>query len=180
MNVTANKINSKIAQRRGEFDTVFESHWSMVYNVIFRMVGDQDDAQDLALETFWQYYQKTPTSEENLGGWLYRVAVNLGLNALRASRRRSQYEREAGSQEIAGQQRLEPEQEAILSEAREVVREVLRQMKPRSAKLLVLRYSGLTYAEIADTLGINPASVGKMLARSQDEFQALYDQVEGG
>jgi RNA polymerase sigma factor (sigma-70 family) len=148
--------------------------------VIFRMIGDQDDAQDLALETFWQYYQKTPASGENISGWLYRVAVNLGLNALRASRRRSQYEGEAGSQAIAEQQSSEPEKEVILFEERELVREVLSQMKPRSAKLLLLRFSGFTYAELADILGVNPASVGKMLARSQDEFQALYSQVEGG
>jgi RNA polymerase sigma-70 factor (ECF subfamily) len=180
MNVTADKLNSKVTQNSSEFETVFENHWSRVYNVIFRLVGDPDEAQDLALETFWQYYQSNPASRENLSGWLYRVAVNKGLNALRARKRRSHYEREAGSREIDEQQSSEPEQETILSEEREVVREVLDQMNPRSAKLLVLRYSGLAYAELADALHVNPASVGKMLARAQDEFQLLYNQVEGG
>jgi RNA polymerase sigma-70 factor (ECF subfamily) len=180
MTVTADKINSKVTQISVDFDTVFENHWSRVYNVIFRLVGDPDEAQDLALETFWQYYQSNPASRENLSGWLYRVAVNKGLNALRARKRRSQYEREAGSRDIKEQQRSDPEQETIMSEERELVRKVLDKMKPRSAKLLVLRYSGLAYAALADALQVNPASVGKMLARAQDEFQLLYNQVEGG
>ena len=92
MTVTADRINFNAQHVAGELETVFEEHWSRVYNVVFRLVGDQDEAQDLALETFWQYYRKPPAKRENLSGWLYRVALNLGFNALRARKRRSQYE----------------------------------------------------------------------------------------
>ena len=180
MTVTAEKINFNARHSAREFETVFEDHWSRVYNVVFRLVGDQDEAQDLALETFWQYYRKPPSKRENLSGWLYRVAVNLGFNALRARKRRSDYETEAGSKVIEEQQAAEPEQEIILAERRKEVQDVLGQMKPQSAKLLVLRYSGLTYTELAAALKINPASVGKMLARAQDDFERLFSLVEGG
>jgi len=180
MTVTAEKINFNARHSARELETVFEDHWSRVYNVVFRLVGDQDEAQDLALETFWQYYRKPPSRRENLSGWLYRVAVNLGFNALRARKRRSHYETEAGSNVIEEQKASEPEQEIILSERRKEVQDVLGQMKPQSAKLLVLRYSGLTYTELAAALKINPASVGKMLARAQDDFERLFSLVEGG
>ena len=54
--------------------------------------------EDLALEAFWRLYRRSPVLDENkLGGWLYRVATNLGFNALRARRRRQQYEGQAGA-----------------------------------------------------------------------------------
>ena len=180
MTVTADKINFNAQHAAGELETVFEDHWSRVYNVVFHLVGDQDEAQDLALETFWQYYRKPPIKQENLSGWLYRVALNLGFNALRARKRRSHYEIEAGGKEIEELQALEPEQEILLAEQRKEVQDILGQMKPRSAQLLILRYSGLTYAELAAVLKINPASVGKMLARAQDEFEALFNLGKGG
>ena len=48
-------------------------------------MGDADEAQDLALETFWRLYSSPPRRTENVGGWLYRVALRLGYNALRAT-----------------------------------------------------------------------------------------------
>ena len=180
MAVTAEKIKFKAQNNAGQFEAVFDDHWSHIYNIIFRLVGDQDEAQDLALETFWQYYRKPPARQENISGWLYRVAVNLGFNALRARKRRSHYETEAGGQVIEEKSAPDAEQELILAERRRDVREVLERMKPRSANLLILRYSGLTYAELAAALQLKPSSIGKMLARAQAEFEALFNQGEGG
>jgi len=180
MNVTSENINFKAQSVAQEFDTVFAEHWSRVYNVVFRLVGDREEAQDLALETFWQYYRNPPGKQDNLSGWLYRVAINLGFNALRARKRRSYYEIEAGSQAIENQSLPVPEHELILAERRRAVQDVLTQMKPRSAKLLVLRYSGLNYKELAAVLNMKPTSVGKTIARAHDEFEALFNQVAGG
>jgi DNA-directed RNA polymerase specialized sigma24 family protein len=52
-------------------------------------------------------------------------------------------------------------------------------MKPRSAKTLVLRYSGLSYAEIANAIGVSPNSVGTLLARAEREFEQQYRALEG-
>ena len=180
MTVTSDNIKFKAQSVVQEFETVFADHWSRVYNVVFRLVGDQEEAQDLALETFWQYYHNPPAKQENLNGWLYRVAVNLGFNALRARKRRSHYEIEAGSQVTENQSPPEPEQEIILAEQRREVQDVLARMKSRSAKLLVLRYSGLNYKELAAVLNMQPSSIGKTLARAQAEFEALFSQVAGG
>ena len=180
MTVTAEKINLKGQEISGDFEQIFKEYWSRIYEVVFRLVGDPDEAQDLALQTFWRYYRNPPAMQDNIAGWLYRVAVNLGFNAMRDSRRRSSYENQAGTEEIAQRSIPEPEQEVILAEERQAVQGVLVDMKPRSAKLLVLRYSGLTYAEIAEVLNINPSSVGKLLARAHDEFKVLYGQIQGG
>jgi DNA-directed RNA polymerase specialized sigma24 family protein len=52
-------------------------------------------------------------------------------------------------------------------------------MKPRSAKLLVLRHSGLSYKELAAAVKVKPSSVGKLLARAEDEFERIYRQLLG-
>lgn len=180
MAVTSKDIDLPAQSREGDFEAVFTEHWSRIYEVIFRLVGDPQESQDLALETFWQYYRKPPARSDNLGGWLYRVAVNQGFNALRARKRRSHYEETAGAQDVEQQSPPEPEQELILAERRRAVQSVLAQMKPRSAKLLVLRYSGLNYRQLAAVLQLKPSSIGKLLARAQDEFEALFTKVEGG
>jgi RNA polymerase sigma-70 factor (ECF subfamily) len=54
----------------------------------------------------------------------------------------------------------------------------LTQLKPRSAELLILRYSGLAYKEIAATLEIAPASVGTLLARAEKEFEDVFLQTQ--
>jgi RNA polymerase sigma-70 factor (ECF subfamily) len=47
-------------------------------------------------------------------------------------------------------------------------------MKPREAQLLLLRSSGLAYREVAQTLGIQPGSVGTLLARAEAEFERRF------
>ena len=65
------------------------------------------------------------------------------------------------------------------AEERQRVRQVLSQMKPRSAKILVLRHSGLSYAEIAGAVKVSPNSVGKLLSRAEKVFEQRYRALEG-
>jgi len=147
--------------------------------MLLSLVGDREEAEDLALETFWRYYRRPPRSRENVIGWLYRTATNLGLNALRARRRRANYEGQAGRMVLDDAPAPDPAEEFERSEQRRQVRSVLAQMKPRSARLLVLRHSGLSYAEVASAVNINPSSVGKFLARAEAEFEQLYRKTFG-
>ena len=54
------------------------------------------------------------------------------------------------------------------------VRAVLAEMKARDAELLLLRTDGLAYREIAQVLGVQPSSVGTLLARAEREFERRY------
>lgn len=163
-------------QETFDFDGFFQSHWERVCRMLFNVVGDWDEAQDLALEAFLRLYRRPPGDSFNLSGWVYRVAVNLGFNALRDRKRRLQYEAEAGELTLSGDVNSDPAQAAELRNERRQVRGVLSAMKPRSAQLLILRHSGLSYAELAEALSIAPASVGTLLARAEAEFEKLYQQ----
>ena len=54
------------------------------------------------------------------------------------------------------------------------VREVLGGLKPRDAQLLLLRAEGLAYRELAEALGVQPGSVGTLLARAEAEFEKRF------
>jgi RNA polymerase sigma-70 factor (ECF subfamily) len=168
-----------VAEQDAWFEATFEEHWAQVYGVLFRLVGDRVEAEDLALETFWRLYTRPPRSRNNLGGWLYRVATNLGLNALRARQRRAGYEQQAGREALVLSHNPDPADETERAERRRLVRTVLAHLKPRSAQLLTLRHSGLSYAEIAAALRLPASSVGTLLARAELEFEKAYREIGG-
>ena len=81
-----------------EFESLFKEYWAYVYRILNRLVGDPAEAEDLTLETFLRLYERRPHKENGfqMGGWLYRVATNLGLRSIRSYKRRERYEIEAG------------------------------------------------------------------------------------
>ena len=167
------------AQGESAFERVFLEHYPRIYGVLFGLLGDRAEAEDLTLETFWRLHRQPPRRAQNIGGWLYRVATNLGLNAIRAWKRRRRYEEEAGRWEGAQTSGADPEEQVASRETQRRVRHILGRLNPRQAKLLLLRQSGLSYREIAEAVGISPGSVGTLLARAEKEFERLYQEVWG-
>jgi RNA polymerase sigma-70 factor (ECF subfamily) len=159
-----------------DFESLFQEHWNRVCGVVYRLVGDWAEAEDLALDALWQLYRRPPRDVSNLGGWLYRVATRLGFNALRSRRRRQHYELESGFQVLDMDTHDDPAQALEQAQERQRVRATLSCMKPRSAELLILRHSGLSYSEIAAALGIAPGSVGTLLSRAEREFEQSYQE----
>jgi RNA polymerase sigma-70 factor (ECF subfamily) len=162
----------------GILEAAFDEHWTWVCQTLYRLVGDWDEAEDLALDVFCRLHERPPADPERVSGWLYRAATNTGLNALRARKRRRRYEDDAGTLAVERDAPVDP---AVWAEQREVqhrVRKVLAGMRPRAAQVLVLRYSGLSYIEIASALDIAPGSVGTMLVRAERAFERRYRALE--
>ncbi len=155
------------------FEALFLRHYDMVYGVLYRLTGTAQVAEELAQDVFLSLSQKRLKRSENIAGWLYRVAVNTGYNQLKADSRRWRREVSVVRQE-AGETVSVPEQALIRQQAQQRVRAVLAMMKPRDAKILVLRESGFQYKEIAEIAGINPKSVGKLLSRALTTFELAY------
>ncbi|MEO8356330.1 MAG: sigma-70 family RNA polymerase sigma factor [Chloroflexota bacterium] len=158
------------------FEALFTEHWAHVYRLLYRLVGDPSEAEDLALETFFRLHQRYPLPENdfNLGGWLHRVATNLGLHSIRGWKRRERYEMTAGKYALEEVPQHDPAQILAQSDERHLVRLALARMNERQSQLLVMRHSGMSYKDIARALKLAPASIGPLLVRAEREFGKHY------
>ena len=161
------------------FETAFHTYWPRIHALLYRLTGDPDEAEDLATEVFLRLHREPRLLEpdQNLPAWLHRVAANLGYNALRSARRRQKYETEAGQHHLQTNAVPDPAAEAERLAQQTRVRRTLAHMKPRDAQLLLLRHSGLSYAELAAALHLNPNSIGKLLSRAEKEFEKKYPET---
>jgi RNA polymerase sigma-70 factor (ECF subfamily) len=158
------------------FESVFHEHWARVYRLLCRLVGDPSEAEDLALETFVRLHERhsEPESGFNTGAWLWRVATNLGLHSIRSRKRREQYELKAGKAALDEPAEDQPAEIFAQREERGLARKTLSRMKPQQAQILILRYSGMAYKEIASAMGVPATSIGPLLARAEREFEKQY------
>jgi RNA polymerase sigma factor (sigma-70 family) len=157
-----------------DFRVVFLQHYARIVAILVRLLGDRSPAEEVANDAFWRLYRQPALQiEGNVGGWLYRTATNLGIDALRASGRRRQYEGTAGRlvEECAT---AGPLDDLLREEKCRRVRSVLASIKPAQAQLLILRYSGLSYKELADALDVKMSGIGTMLIRAEEEFRNRY------
>ncbi len=161
-----------------DLQAAFDDHWPWVCQTLYRLLGDWDEAEDLAIEVFCRLHDRPPADWDRVSGWLCRVATHTGLNALRARKRRRRYEDEAGALSLQRDAPVDPATVVERSETQHQVRQVLARMRPRAALLLVLRYNGLSYAEIAEALNVAPGSVGTLLARAERAFERRYRALE--
>ena len=163
------------------FEALFLEHWAFVYRILYRLLGDPSEAEDLALETFFRLYQRYPPREAefNIGGWLYRVATNLGLHSIRSWKRRERYEMDAGKFALEETPEDRPAEILAQEDERRFVRLALAQMNERQSQLLIMRYSGSSYKDIAKALGLSPASIGPLLLRAEREFEKHYRALPG-
>jgi RNA polymerase sigma factor (sigma-70 family) len=162
------------------FEKYFIEYWTSIYRHLSRMLGDPSEAEDLALETFYRLYKKHPNPEPefNVGSWLYRVATNLGLHSIRSFKRREHYELNVAKDALTKASEESPIEILDKKEEGQMARRALAKMKPRQSQLLVLRYSGKTYREIALALHLSPASIGPLLLRAEREFEKCYRTLE--
>jgi len=94
---TQGAVTQAASEAEALLGAAFDEHWPSVCQTLYYLVGDRDEAQDLALEVFYRLHTRPPRDLTGLGGWLHRVATNVGLNAIRARRRRRRYEETAGA-----------------------------------------------------------------------------------
>jgi len=163
------------------FESFFRQHFGRVYALLYRVTGSAEDAEDLAQELFLRVSRQQPPLWESptAAGWLWKAAGHMALNELRSSRRRRYRETRAVDHDrplrLVREMLQDPAEGAERREQREEVRGVLRTLRPRESTLLLLRHSGLSYAAVAQALELNPASVGKLLARAEARFREHYE-----
>ncbi len=162
-------------EEAGSFEELFRLHYARIARLIYRVVGNQGQAEELAAEVFWKLHRKPPADFDHLEGWLTRTALRMALDRLRAEGRRSWYETLVPKPPPA------PNPEQLIEKDQDCrrVRIILARLKSREAELLLLRADGASYQEISAALELNFASVGTILARAQKNFRKEFEERYG-
>lgn len=170
------------AAAHAAFDDLYARYRVPLYNYIYRLIGDREQADDLLQETFVKAYRALADLPEGTGRtpWLYRIATNTCYDVLRRRRLIAwlPWTRDDDAAEPAATDENLGERFAM----REGVQTALNQV-PASlrAPLLLHTVHGFGYADIAQALGISEAAVKMRVSRARAVFRQAYrDDQEVG
>lgn len=163
------------------FEQLFLSTYPRLVYLLRRMLGDSGRAEEIANEAFLKLHATVlPTAtRSNIPGWLYRTAMNLGIDDLRTRNRHTQVSQEACQAVSASAQPEDGLQLLLRTETQQRVRLALSNIKPEWAQILLLRANGYSYKEIASHLEVSPGSVGTLLIRAEAGFEKRYLELFG-
>jgi RNA polymerase sigma factor (sigma-70 family) len=158
------------------FEELFMTEYGRVVAIANRVLADRGEAEDVAQEVFVDFHRRHRPDAGFAGAWLHQAAVHTSLNRLRSKRRREKRE----LAQVLTERPPPPDDPARLAEIaeeRRTVRTALQRLRPKAAAVLVLRYSGLSYAEVGAALKVGTGQVGTLLRRAE---QALKKELEVG
>jgi RNA polymerase sigma-70 factor (ECF subfamily) len=159
--------------RRGDqvaFSRLVEAYQRPVYNLCYRMLGNAPEAEDAAQETFVRMYTKLHTyqPDRKLSSWVLSIASHYCIDRLR--RRRGQWlslDEEPVAATLPSQNRG-PEEMALRGESRDEVQRLVDMLPAAYRVPLILRYwHDLSYAEIAEVMGLTVQAVKSRLHRAR-------------
>jgi RNA polymerase sigma factor (sigma-70 family) len=153
------------------FERLFLAEYRRVVAIANRVLADAHEAEDVAQEVFTSFHRRHDPDAPYAAAWLHAAAAHTALNVVRGRQRRARREAaEAGANvRLRGdaERGLDPQCALEDRERRREVQAALSRLPARSAAVLALRYSGLSYAEVATALGVGAGQVGTMLRRAE-------------
>ena len=164
------------------FKGLVDQYQHLVINTCYHLIGNRQDAEDVAQEVFFQVYKsaKKFRQEAKLSTWLYRIAVNRSLNLIR-DKKRSGWLRSLSSllegerQRVADVPASDSDRPDVALEKKE--RNVMLQKaidslpEKQKAAFVLHKYEGLSYQEIAGILQHSLSSVESLIHRAKLNLQ---------
>src|SRR5881394_3565763 len=159
------------------WESVVETHSGRVYRLAYRLTGNQHDAEDLTQEVFVRVFRSlssyTPGTFE---GWLHRITTNLFLDM---ARRRQRIRFEGLGDDAAGRLSGDEPTPAQAFDARHLdtdVQQALEALAPEYRAAVVLcDIEGLSYEEVAATLGVKLGTVRSRIHRGRAQLRTALD-----
>jgi RNA polymerase sigma-70 factor, ECF subfamily len=161
------------------FETLLDRHRGTVVNHLYRLVRDRAIAEELAQDVFLRVYRfrNRYQPEAKFSTWLFRISTNVALNWRRDTRREAAHLRlDASSHESRRIQVLDQNprvDQRLLNEhrAREI-REAIQALPPKQlAAVLMHKYEGMDYAQIAQVLGCSIPALKSLLFRAYETLR---------
>ncbi len=158
-----------------DLSQVYREHYRSLVRFIYRRIGDQARAEDLAQEAFVRALEHKPAQPR---AWLFTVATNLARDEGRRSSVRRRHLSLIKAEASASPPEPGPE---VAMERRETVRrvrEALSALPERNRDALLLWEEGFSYDEIAGVLGLSRSSIGTTLSRARSRLASAYERLE--
>jgi len=153
-------------------EIIYRETFKTIYQLVYRMTGDRHDAEDLTHDIYIRAYEKRALYKKErsaISTWIYRMAVNYTLNALR-KRKRWSNEKVIDNSETA---------EVLIEhlENTELVAELLKMLNPDFKVCLIMRdVEDMSYDEIAKILGISIGTVRSRINRGRVQLKRLFKE----
>ena len=163
------------------FEILVNRHQTSILNLIYRFIGDRTQAKDLAQEVFLRVWQTARSYKPNakFTTWIYRVTANLCLNELKSARRRRWFPFHRSNEdsvtfveEVSREGSPTAEDLLLAKERSRQISDALQSLPSNQRMALLLkRYDGLSYFEIAQLLGCSVPAVESLLVRAKRTLQ---------
>jgi RNA polymerase sigma-70 factor (ECF subfamily) len=170
------------------YRVLVERYSDYVYAIVIRIVGDEEDAADVAQKAFVRAHRALVgfRGDSKFGSWLYRIAVNRALTHLQRRRRRpvtvdiAAYPGEVPNPS-ARRDPLGPAEQALAAERRERVRGAVGALPPKYRAAVTLFYlEERSYQEVAEILGVPMGTLKTHLHRARAMLREALEERVGG
>ncbi|WP_068775991.1 sigma-70 family RNA polymerase sigma factor [Paenibacillus sp. FJAT-26967] len=158
------------------FQTVFYEHYPSVRRKLLGLVRSEAAADDLAQDVFIKLYRNPPEDPASLGAWLHRVLTRTAYDYMdKLARERRLLNKQEQTYEAVSPP--SGEETVLRNMDQQEVRDWLEELSERDRQVLLLRYSGYSYLEIAEELHVRPPLVGTMLNRATARLRQTAARV---
>ena len=161
------------------FQELVSRYHQKVYMVILGLLRNREDALEVAQETFFRAYRKIQSFQggSSFYTWIYRIAVNLAIDAQRRQKRNPLDFRESVDAVLEAQNEVakDPFSDVHDKELRENMIKAINDLTPEHKAVIVLRaIEGLSYKDIGEILG---CSEGTVMSRLHYARKKLHDKL---
>jgi RNA polymerase sigma-70 factor (ECF subfamily) len=163
-----------------QFEELVEAHSGELFAYLWRLLGDEAEAQDCLQDTYLRAYRAYERTEpDNLRAWLYKIATNAARTRGQRNGHRAVRQAELHDELPSGEARVEAQVlEAIsLAQIRAAVDKLPGKQR---AALLLRKYQGLEYGEIAAALDCSEDTARAHVYQALKKLRAMFSEDENG
>ena len=170
------------------FEELMLRYQGRLVMVLEHLVGNRDQAEDLAQEVFLKVYRarKTYVPGAKFSTWLFTIANNVAANALRSRSRRREVHLAGRGSGPMGANPLEsivqassgqlPARQLDKAEIRDIVRLALEALNDRQRLAVLLsKFEGMSYADIAEAMELSPQAIKSLLSRARVNLRDVLE-----
>jgi len=174
MGIDIKKLKAKSEE---EFEKFYQLYINRIYTIIYRVVKDEADAEDLTMEVMMKVYDKIDSfrEEAKLSTWVYRIAYNHSLGFLRKKKPVESLKEYDKSFDEAHLLQIEREEVSNLLRIR-----LMELPEKQRIALTLFYFKELSYKEISYTMGVDIGAVKNYIHRGKENLKNILGKIQEG